>query len=202
MAEAIRSGVIDIIAAARPSIADPFLPQQDRGGPLRRDPRVHRLQHLRFRGSRSRRRSSARRTRPWARSTAAAGTRSGSSRRATRTATCSSSAPARPGWNARSCSASAACEASTSSTRAPRSAAACAGSAPTRTSASGAGWSATAGSSSTSCENVEVVLETRLSAEDVLDYGAEIVVIATGSRWAADGMNGPTQAPIPGADAS
>ncbi len=50
-------------------------------------------------------------------------------------------------------------------------------------------------------KNVEVVLETRLSAEEVLDYGAEIVVIATGSRWRADGMNGPTQAPIPGADA-
>ena len=50
-------------------------------------------------------------------------------------------------------------------------------------------------------KNVEVVLETRLTAEEVLDYGAEIVVIATGSRWRADGMNGPTQAPIPGADA-
>ena len=41
----------------------------------------------------------------------------------------------------------------------------------------------------------------RLEAEDVLTYGAEIVVIATGSHWRADGMNGPTQAPIPGAEA-
>jgi dimethylamine/trimethylamine dehydrogenase len=49
--------------------------------------------------------------------------------------------------------------------------------------------------------NVEVILSKRLSAEDVLTYGAEIVVIATGARWRADGMNGPTQAPIPGADA-
>ena len=48
--------------------------------------------------------------------------------------------------------------------------------------------------------NVEVILESRLEAEDVLTYGAEIVVIATGSHWRADGMNGPTQAPIPGAD--
>ena len=49
-------------------------------------------------------------------------------------------------------------------------------------------------------KNVEVILGRRLSAEDVLTYGAEIVVIATGSRWRTDGMNGPTQAPIPGAD--
>jgi dimethylamine/trimethylamine dehydrogenase len=47
--------------------------------------------------------------------------------------------------------------------------------------------------------NVEVVLDTRLDAEGVLTYGAEIVVLATGSRWRADGMNGPTQQPIPGA---
>jgi dimethylamine/trimethylamine dehydrogenase len=48
-------------------------------------------------------------------------------------------------------------------------------------------------------ENVEVILGTRLDAEAVLTYGAEIVVAATGARWRADGMNGPTQAPIPGA---
>jgi dimethylamine/trimethylamine dehydrogenase len=47
--------------------------------------------------------------------------------------------------------------------------------------------------------NVEIVLNTRLDAEGVLTYGAEIVVIATGARWRADGMNGPTQSPIPGA---
>ena len=48
--------------------------------------------------------------------------------------------------------------------------------------------------------NVEVVLDTRLDAEAVLTYGAEIVVLATGSRWRADGMNGPAQMPIPGAE--
>jgi dimethylamine/trimethylamine dehydrogenase len=48
--------------------------------------------------------------------------------------------------------------------------------------------------------NVEVVLGTRLEAEDVISYGAEIVVVATGARWRADGMNGPTQLPIPGAE--
>ncbi len=48
--------------------------------------------------------------------------------------------------------------------------------------------------------NVEMVLRTRLDAEAVLTYGADIVVFATGARWRADGMNGPTQAPIPGAE--
>ncbi|MGE5408063.1 MAG: FAD-dependent oxidoreductase, partial [Syntrophothermus sp.] len=47
--------------------------------------------------------------------------------------------------------------------------------------------------------NVEVIGKTRLDAEGVLTYGAEIVVLATGARWRGDGMNGPTQAPIPGA---
>lgn len=49
-------------------------------------------------------------------------------------------------------------------------------------------------------KNVEVILKMRLSAEEVLTYGAEIVVVATGARWRADGMNGPTQATIPGAE--
>ncbi|MBS1881421.1 MAG: FAD-dependent oxidoreductase [Actinobacteria bacterium] len=48
--------------------------------------------------------------------------------------------------------------------------------------------------------NVEVIGKTRLEAAGVLDYGAEIVVVATGARWRADGMNGPTQSPIPGAE--
>ena len=47
MVRMIRQGILDFIGAARPSIADPFLPTQDRGGPARRHPRVHRLQHLR-----------------------------------------------------------------------------------------------------------------------------------------------------------
>ncbi len=49
-------------------------------------------------------------------------------------------------------------------------------------------------------DNVEVLTGTRLSAEDVFAYGAEIVVVATGARWRADGFNGPTQAPIAGAE--
>jgi dimethylamine/trimethylamine dehydrogenase len=46
--------------------------------------------------------------------------------------------------------------------------------------------------------NVEVIPKTRLDAEGVLTYGAEIVVIATGARWRADGASGLT--PMPGAE--
>jgi dimethylamine/trimethylamine dehydrogenase len=47
--------------------------------------------------------------------------------------------------------------------------------------------------------NVELILGTTLSVDDVRDYGAEIVVVATGAEWVADGLNGLTQAPIAGA---
>jgi dimethylamine/trimethylamine dehydrogenase len=50
--------------------------------------------------------------------------------------------------------------------------------------------------------NVEFIPRTRLSTTDVLDYGADLVVVATGSRWVGDGMNGTTHETIPGADAS
>jgi len=51
-------------------------------------------------------------------------------------------------------------------------------------------------------KNVEFIPDTRLSAEDVREYGAEIVIVATGSYWATDGINPATRGPIPGADAS
>jgi dimethylamine/trimethylamine dehydrogenase len=50
--------------------------------------------------------------------------------------------------------------------------------------------------------NVEVITGTRLTAADVREYGAEIVVVATGARWAEDGVNYLTHEPIAGADAS
>jgi dimethylamine/trimethylamine dehydrogenase len=50
--------------------------------------------------------------------------------------------------------------------------------------------------------NVSVGLGAGLSAADVLDYGAQIVIVATGAHWAGDGISGVTRAPIPGADAS
>ncbi|HZU19830.1 MAG TPA: NAD(P)-binding protein [Gaiellaceae bacterium] len=48
--------------------------------------------------------------------------------------------------------------------------------------------------------NAELVPHTRLDADAVREYGAEIVVVATGARWAADGLNPLTHDTIPGAD--
>ena len=49
MVRLVRDGVLDLIGAARPSIADPFLPRKIEEGRLRGHPRVHRLQRLRHR---------------------------------------------------------------------------------------------------------------------------------------------------------
>jgi dimethylamine/trimethylamine dehydrogenase len=50
--------------------------------------------------------------------------------------------------------------------------------------------------------NVEVVTGRRLSAEDVRDYGAQLVILATGSQWSGDGVQSSTHEPIEGASAS
>jgi dimethylamine/trimethylamine dehydrogenase len=50
--------------------------------------------------------------------------------------------------------------------------------------------------------NVEIHPNSRLSAQDVFDYGAEIVIIATGCHYATDGRGPATHAPIEGADTS
>lgn len=44
--------------------------------------------------------------------------------------------------------------------------------------------------------NVEVITGRRLTVEEVLDYGASIVVIATGSRWCTDGSQPGSLRPI------
>jgi dimethylamine/trimethylamine dehydrogenase len=49
--------------------------------------------------------------------------------------------------------------------------------------------------------NCEVVTHRRVSTKEVLAYGADIVVAATGARWAGDGWNRIDRVPIPGADA-
>lgn len=54
----------------------------------------------------------------------------------------------------------------------------------------------------TKLKNVEVLTGLRLDATAVHEYGAEIVICATGAHWAADGLNAVTHAPIAGADAS
>jgi dimethylamine/trimethylamine dehydrogenase len=51
-------------------------------------------------------------------------------------------------------------------------------------------------------KNVEFIPETRLSAADLLEYGGEYVIVATGSHWAGNGLNGPTHSPIDGVDAT
>ena len=50
--------------------------------------------------------------------------------------------------------------------------------------------------------NIEVVTGRRLSAEDVRDYGAQLVVIATGSRWSGEGLQSSTHEPIWGVSPS
>jgi dimethylamine/trimethylamine dehydrogenase len=47
-------------------------------------------------------------------------------------------------------------------------------------------------------KNVELIPKKRLETADVLEYGAEIVVVATGSEWDGFGLNGPTHTPIDG----
>ncbi len=49
---------------------------------------------------------------------------------------------------------------------------------------------------------VEVITGRRLTAADVLGYGAELVVIATGSSWRGDGVQPGYPGPMPGADAA
>ncbi len=47
-------------------------------------------------------------------------------------------------------------------------------------------------------DNVEVVLGRRLTAADVLDYGADTVIVATGSAWVTDGSQPHLREPIAG----
>lgn len=52
-------------------------------------------------------------------------------------------------------------------------------------------------------KNVEVHLGVgKMSADDVLEYGADKVVIATGSRWVGNGLGAEGHSAIPGCDAS
>ncbi len=47
--------------------------------------------------------------------------------------------------------------------------------------------------------NVEVYLDSELSAEQVLEFGADHVALATGSRWQRDGIGRVIRAAVPGA---
>ena len=50
--------------------------------------------------------------------------------------------------------------------------------------------------------NVAVITGRHLAPSDVVEYGADIVVIATGSRWSDDGTQPGTRRPMPGAAGS
>jgi dimethylamine/trimethylamine dehydrogenase len=50
--------------------------------------------------------------------------------------------------------------------------------------------------------NVEFIPDTAMDAESVRKYGADIVIVATGSGWSTNGINGVTHETIPGADGS
>jgi len=50
--------------------------------------------------------------------------------------------------------------------------------------------------------NVELINEIELTAVEIERNAADAVVLATGSTWCADGLNGFTRAPLPGADAT
>jgi dimethylamine/trimethylamine dehydrogenase len=49
---------------------------------------------------------------------------------------------------------------------------------------------------------IEVILKERLEPEAVIDYGAELVVVASGSIWDGSGANGHSHSAVEGADAS
>jgi len=49
-------------------------------------------------------------------------------------------------------------------------------------------------------DNVEVLVNRHLTADEIIDYGAELVVLATGSRWAKDGITAFNHTPLPGSD--
>jgi dimethylamine/trimethylamine dehydrogenase len=50
--------------------------------------------------------------------------------------------------------------------------------------------------------NLSIIPKQRLTADDVLDYGAEVVILTVGSVWAGDGTSSVTRQALPGADAS
>jgi dimethylamine/trimethylamine dehydrogenase len=50
-------------------------------------------------------------------------------------------------------------------------------------------------------KNIVGVTHSRLAVDDVIDYGAKIIVVATGSYWSKDGWNRIDRVPIKGADA-
>jgi len=46
-------------------------------------------------------------------------------------------------------------------------------------------------------DNVDVYLESRLTAQDVSEFGADAIVVATGSRWRRDGLGATVRSALP-----
>ena len=195
MVRLVRDGVLDLIGAARPSIADPFLPAEDRGGAARGHPRVHRLQRLRHRrldddadplhpepvdG-----RGVAARLAPRALPAARLGREgAGRRRRPGRARGRDGARQARLRGDARRGDA----RARRARARARRG---CPGSPP------GSASSTTAAASSAKLPNVEIALESEVTADEVREYGFDHVAVATGARWRADGVGRRHTRPIP-----
>ena len=107
----------------------------------------------------------------------------------------------RPAWSVRRSWGNGRWSESTSSKPAPRWAVVCAGSLSFQGSES---WSRITNYPRIQIDklkNVELITGKTMDCADVLEYGADLVVIATGSSWSTDGLNCATPAPIPGADA-
>ena len=51
-------------------------------------------------------------------------------------------------------------------------------------------------------KNVEVITGVAMNEQDILEYGAEIVIFATGSHWSDNGLSANRVAPVPGADST
>ncbi len=197
MADVIESGVWDLIGAARPSIADPFLPvkiEQGRYDEIRACigcnacyALANRGRHL---GCTQNATAGEEHRRGWhpERFERAAGAEREvlvDRRRARRAS------------SARSCSPSAASRACASSTRPTRSAAACAGSRSCPASTPGAASSSGAAARSSASPTSSSSPASRLHAADVRASGADLVVVATGAHWSLDGFNGVTQGADP-----
>ena len=202
MAEIVRSGVWDLIGAARPSIADPFLPRkidEGRVDEIREcigcNVCISKADSRRHIGCTQNATAGEEHRRGWHPERFAPLPRRASTR--------SWSGAARPAWSARSRSPAAARRASGSSSARRRWAAI---SACSRACPGLAEWGRADrlpdGRAQADAERRARQRPRAERAPRSRRDAAAAVVLATGSHWATDGLNGFTRAPIPGAEAA